>query len=206
MSVVDEARMRGMGRRVRAMILHPRSEWEAIAREPATVRGLFTGYVMYLAAIGPVCATLSSLVFGWSGAAHDLHPGVFGSIVSGILSYALGVAAIYGMGLLIAAVAPIFDGERDRIAAMKVAAYFPTAAWLAGIFLLFPPLGALGLLGLYSLFILWLGLPRLMKVPPHKALVFTLVMIVAAMAVELLVSTVVGAAVVSMLPAPGGAI
>ncbi|MGZ8522076.1 MAG: hypothetical protein ACXWX7_18220 [Candidatus Binatia bacterium] len=41
-------------------------------------------------------------------------------------------------------------------------------------------LGFLQILGLYRLYLLYLGLPRLMKTPEDKALVYTIVVIFAA--------------------------
>lgn len=201
MSVIDETRMKGLAARVRALMLHPRSEWEAIETEPATVRGLYTGYVMYLAAIPPLCAFVGALIFGYSGVAADLHPSPVGQAVAGIISYALSLGGVYLMGLIIEAAAPYFGGVKDRMAAMKVAAYFPTALWLAGVFLLIPQIAALSILGLYSLFLLWLGLPRLMKVGEDKALVFTAVIVLAAIVVQVIILSLVGAAGVSLLPA-----
>ena len=40
--------------RVKGIILRPSPEWDIIDGEPATVKGLFTGYAMILAAIGPL--------------------------------------------------------------------------------------------------------------------------------------------------------
>jgi hypothetical protein len=48
----------------------------------------------------------------------------------------------------------------------------------------------LSILGLYSLYLLYLGLPRLMKAPADKAMPYTLVTIVAAVALALLVGAV----------------
>ncbi len=70
---------------------------------------------------------------------------------------------------------------------MKLAAYSPTAMWLAGVFALFPPLGVLALLGLYSLYILFKGAPVVARVPEDRALVFTLVLVLCAFALNLLV-------------------
>jgi hypothetical protein len=48
--------------------------------------------------------------------------------------------------------------------------YSHTPLWLAGIFLLIPGLNFLLILGLYGLYLLWTGLPLLMRVPDEKAL------------------------------------
>ena len=42
--------------RVQNMLLKPKAEWGVIDAEPATVQGIYTSYVMILAAIGPICS------------------------------------------------------------------------------------------------------------------------------------------------------
>src|SRR5690348_18078419 len=45
--------------RVKAILVEPRNEWPKIAAEPATVQSLYTGWIMILAAIGPLALLLS---------------------------------------------------------------------------------------------------------------------------------------------------
>ncbi len=205
MSLTDEqnAKMRGIAARAKALILTPKAEWAVIDGERPTTRELYTGYVMILAAIPAVCSVIGGLIFSGSAwALVGFSP--VSIIVSGIVSYGLALAGVFVMGLLIETIAPSFGGVKDRSQAMKVAAYFPTAAWLAGVFNLVPGIAVLTILGLYSLYLLYLGLPRLMKVAQDKALVFTLVVILAAIVVEVLIFTLVGAARVSLMPVAGG--
>src|SRR3546814_386237 len=93
------------------------------------------------------------------------------------MSYVLTLAAIYIVALVIDALAPTFGGQKNPIQALKVAVYSGTAGWVAGIASLLPTLAILGGLvgGLYSLYLLYLGLPRLMKAPEDKAVVYTVV-------------------------------
>lgn len=192
MTVVDEARMRGIGQRAKALILHPRSEWAVIAAEPATIRGLYVGYVMILAAIPPVAGLIGAFLFGFGWFGHGYHSSLIGAVVDAVVDYALSLGSVYLVGLIIEAAAPYFGGTRDRIQAMKVSAFFPTAYWLAGVFAIIPALAPLEILGLYSLFILWLGLPRLMNVAEDKALLYTLSVILAALVVMIIVRAVAG--------------
>ena len=46
--------------------------------------------------------------------------------------------------------------------------------WLAGIFLVLPGLRFLVLTGLYGVYVLWIGLPRLVKAPEQRSQGFTL--------------------------------
>ena len=199
MTILDQAKMRGVAARAKALILHPRSEWELIATEVATIRSLYVGYVVILAAIPAMAGLVGALVFGFGGFGRIYHVSIIGIAVAAIIGYALNLGAVYVMGLIIETAAPYFGGTKDRIQAMKVAAFFPTATWLAGIFSLIPQLAPLQILGLYSLFILWLGLPRLMNVAEDKALLYTITVIVAAIVVMTVISVAVGMATTSML-------
>ena len=122
-----------------------------------------------------------------------------GAIVTAILTYALGLASVYAMGLIIDYAAPYFGGTKDRIQAMKLSAFFPTASWLVGVFALVPALAPLRILGLFSLFVLWLGLAKLMRVPQDKSLVYFLVVIVCAIILFMLVAIIASMAAVSTL-------
>ena len=76
--------------------------------------------------------------------------------------------------------------------ALKVAAYSSTASWVAGIFGLIPALSWLRILGLYSLYLLYLGLPVLMKAPQDKAAGYTGVVIIAAIVLFMVIGLVAG--------------
>ena len=49
----------------------------------------------------------------------------------------------------------------------------------------------LSILGLYSLFLLYRGLPRVMRCSPNKTTAYTLVVILAAIVVYLVIATIV---------------
>jgi len=195
--------------RVKGILLSPRIEWEKIEAEPATVRGIFTGYVIVLAAIGPVAHLIGGLIFGYGGFGFSYHPSVIGSLATAIVGYGLGLVMVYLFAFVINALAPNFGGQKNFTQAFKVAAYSATAAWVSGIFGLIPALGILGIVGLYSLYLFYLGLPRLMKAPATQALPYTLV-VVAVMIVLGLVVGVISMAVqapfhlAGALTTPGG--
>ena len=170
----------GIIARVKAILLSPAAEWEKIDLEPATIRSLYMGYILVLAAIGPVCTAFGGLVFGYGTWLVHYRPSVSAALSQAILGYLLSLVMVFVLGLIIDALAPSFDGQKNRIQAFKVAAYSMTASWVAGAFGLIPALSMLSILGLYGFYLLYLGLPRLMKSPPDKAMVYTLVTVVAA--------------------------
>jgi hypothetical protein len=183
----------GLILRVKAILLQPKAEWEQIDGEQTSIGDIYKSYILILAAIGPVCTLIHSVLFGYSFLGITYKPGVLGSISTAIVSYLLGLLLVYVLAWIIDLLAPSFGGVANRHQAFKVAAYSSTAAWVAGIFNLLPGLGLLTLLGLYSLYLLYLGLPRLMKAPEDKALGYTAVTIVLAVILFIVGTTVAGA-------------
>src|SRR5215470_5990792 len=118
--------------RVKAILLTPNSEWSVIEREPGDAAYLFTNYVAILAAIPAVCGLIGSLL---------QHHGFFYSVVSAVVEYILTFVMVYIMAFVIDGLAPSFSGQKNFGNALRVAAYFPTPYWLAGIFSLIPALG-----------------------------------------------------------------
>jgi hypothetical protein len=94
------------------------------------------------------------------------------------------------LGLMIDLLAPVFGGRRDFGCAFKLAVYSYTPVWLAGIFLLAPGLRFLTLTAVYGAYIVWRGLPLLMKSPPANVPAYSAVIVGGACALTLLVAAV----------------
>jgi hypothetical protein len=164
--------------RVKEILLQPSATWEKIAAETASVKGLYTGYVMILAAIPAVATLIGTSVVGMGGFGLNFKMPIVWGVPIAIVSYIISLVMVYIFALVIDAMAPNFGTEKNRPQAFKVAAYTGTAAWLAGIFALIPALGALGLLGLYSVYLLYLGLKKVMKAPEDKSVGYTAVVVI----------------------------
>lgn len=175
--------------RVQRVLRTPKEEWPVIAGEPATVGSLYTGYIIPLAAIGPIASIIGWTVLGMRVPfAGSVRVPLGLAVRNAALQYGGALVGVFILALIIDALAPTFGGQKNQIEALKVAAYSATAAWVAGIFGLVPALGVLGLLGLYSLYLLFLGLPILMKAPADKAMGYTLVVVVVAVVLGFLMS------------------
>ncbi len=158
--------------RAKNLLLQPKAEWPIIEAERPTTVELYTGYVMILAAIGPVASLIGMSVFGINVPfVGRIRTPLVQGITTGLVSYGLSLAMLYVLSRIIDWLAPRFGGRRDPAQAMKVAAYGCTAAWLGGLFSLLPALSVFGLLaGLYTLYLLYTGLPVLMKSSPDRSL------------------------------------
>jgi hypothetical protein len=166
--------------RVKNLVTHPRDEWTAIEAEPHTVLDLYTGYVMILSAIPAIAGFvgLSLVGIGPFGATYRVAPGP--GLVHALVSYLLSLAFVYVLALVIDALAPAFGSRRDFIQALKLAAYSQTPYWIASVLTAVPALWIITvLLGLYSLYLLFVGLPILMKTPPDKAVPYIVVVLMA---------------------------
>ncbi len=180
--------------RVQNILVRPREEWERIAAEDTPPAALYRGYVIPLAAIGPVASLIGLWAVGTLGILGRIHASLAKALIYALIAYILALAAVYLLGLIIDFVAPSFGGEKNFQQAFKVAAYSSIPGWLGGIFHLFPAIGFIGgLIGLYGLYLLYLGVPALMKVPRERALPCTVVVIVAAIVIYLLIGVVAGA-------------
>jgi hypothetical protein len=174
--------------RVKNILLTPKTEWPVIEREPGDPAYLFKNYVAILAAIPAVCGFIGAVLIGM---------GIFFALVHAIVGYLLTFVGVFVMAFVIDALAGVFGGQKNFPNAMKVSAYFPTAAWLAGAFNIIPALALLSILGLYSFYLLYTGLSPLMKAPQEKAVVYTIAVVVCAIIVWI-VMLAIPAAVIGM--------
>ncbi len=176
----------GLLSRVKKIVLSPKSEWPVIASEPTTVPQLYAGYVVPLALLAALLGFLRISVLGVEPAFGNR----FRMPISSGLEFTamMFVSALFGVlvvGLIIGALAPIFSGTKDRRQALKAAAYSLTPAMLSCVFALSPIFGTLLqlLAGCYGIYVLYLGLPVLMRSPKEKAFGYSASVVIAAILV-----------------------
>jgi hypothetical protein len=193
MSVMGSTRSQGLIARVIGILTRPKAEWDVIAPEAATTQGLMLGYAAILAALPAIAGAVHGLMpHCLFGVCYTPNP-VF-VIIGAVVSYVISVIGVFVVGIIIDALAPSFGGEKNPVQATKVAVYSWTAAWLAGIFVIVPWVGfLLSLLGLYSLYLLYTGIPKLMKSPEDKSLIYTVVVIALAVVVFVIGGAIAGA-------------
>ena len=180
--------------RVKRLLLTPSTEWDRIDAEPATIRGLYVGYVCILAAIPAIASLIGGQLFGHGMFGISLKPSLTSAIVGAVVTYGMTLLSVFLLALIIDALAPSFDGQKNRVQAFKVSAYTGTAGWTFGVLNVFPPLGIIVMLAsLYGLYLLYLGLPKLMKAPKEKAFGYTAVTILCAIVLFIVVGAISGA-------------
>ena len=155
----------------------PNTEWQQIRDEETTIPNILIGYVAPLALIPPVCDLIGQTLFN-----HMLQGDIWQAILRAAITWVVSVALVFLLGILINALAETFEADRNDLAAQKVAAYSLTPSFLSGVFSLWPPLWWVSLFALAAMvFLMYRGLPILMKAPQERALSYAATVTIAAM-------------------------
>jgi hypothetical protein len=178
--------------RAKGILTEPAKEWPRIEAEPQTIIDILKSYSIPLAAIGPICQFLASQIFGFRFFGLPYRPSLTASSSIALMSFAMVLLGLFVLSFIVGFLAPKFGGAADRTKAFKLVAYSMTAAALAGIFGLIPALGWLSIVGLYSLYLFHAGVTRLMNVPQDKAMIFTAMTLLCAVALYAVGGSVVG--------------
>jgi|CXWL01.1.fsa_nt_gi hypothetical protein len=186
MTIEPTSASAGLIDRIKNILLTPKAEWDRIAGEPVDVGKLYMGYVLPLAALSAVCAFVGMSVVGIMGFRIGLVPGLIGAAIQ----VAMALVGVFVLAFVTNALAPTFGSQQNMGQAHKLAVYGSTAGFLAGVFTIFPPLAVLGIVGLYSLALIYIGLPRLMKTPEDKRIGYFATIIVVCIVVGIVLSVV----------------
>ncbi len=171
----------GILNRIKNILLTPKTEWQKIAAEPTTIGQLYIGYVVPLTAWAALMSLVRLTLIG------TRLP--FGDVVRTPLAGGLGLAAwtfvgsfvgLFLVGLIVNALAPTFGGTRNQTQALKVAAYSLTPAYMGSVLALSPVLPSLLQFAVlcYGLYVLYLGLPVVMRAPQDRALGYTATVVI----------------------------
>jgi len=177
--------------RVKRLCVSPTTEWPIIAGETTAAGSLITGYVLPLATIAAVAGFIGGSVIGRSLPFVGMYRVPIASGIGvAIFAIVMAVVGVFVLSVIINALAPTFGAEKNSAQAFKVAAYSFTPAWVAGVFQILPIGSSVLMLlgGLYGLYLLYLGLPRLMKCPEDKAIAYTAVVAVSAIVLSFVIS------------------
>jgi hypothetical protein len=165
--------------RVQDILLKPNDTWPVIAGEPGDIASIYKDYLIYLALIPAVCGFIGMSLIGFGGFGFSMRIPIVSGLVSMLVGYVMSLVMVFVISLVANALAPKFGGTPNPLNALKLIAYGSTAGMVGGIFSLLPSLSMLGLLtALYSVYLIYTGVPVLMKCPAEKSMPYTAVLIV----------------------------
>lgn len=181
--------------RAQKILLDPRNEWNVIAGETSSTGDIYRNYLLYLAALPALAGFIKGSLIGTTvPVLGTMRVGIFAGLGTMVLRYAMSLAMIYVVALIIDALAPYFKAQKDPLQALKTIAYAYTAAMVASIAQVLPWIGWLVALagGIYSIYLLYLALPVTMKCPPESARKYTVVSVLATVVLGWIVILTIG--------------
>lgn len=181
------------------LLTNPDREWQEIREQSESLPKIYLNHVLLLALIPAVAGFFGTTQVGWQigdGQVIRLTPS--SALPLCILFYAAIIAGIYIMGRFIDFFAATYGVTEQEPKGVTLAAYTATPLLLTGVVAVYPSVWLNMLAGLiamaYSVYLLYEGLPILMKIPPDRGFMFAssvltvgLVMLVALFAVTVVI-------------------
>jgi hypothetical protein len=182
-------------RRIVYLIFRPAAEWDAIAGETTSVDRLLRHYILPLALLAPVATVIGMKTFdrAWDPVHGFLVPAEQ-ILAAGTATYFATVGSILVLAAIFTLIAPMFGVVRDYSAALKVATYGAIPVMLAGATLLLPVMAIVAMVGMcHTLYLLWVGVRRVLHIPSEDAAEFVGISLVLLTLLSVLVGATAGA-------------
>jgi len=186
--------------RAQQIILKPTETWRTIKNEAHSVQELIINYAAPLALIPAVATLIRLTIFGIRIPAGQVARAPFmDAFIGSLLGYVAQLLFLLAGAWIIYYLAAYFNARSDYNSAFKITVYSSTPVWLLGIFLILPGLEALQIFGLYSIYLTYQGLLNLLETPPEKVLWYTVLIIIATVMINLILTIFIGDAVLGPL-------
>ncbi len=181
--------------RIKNILLSPKTEWDVINQEEETLNNIAVKYVLIIALIPSIATAI-----GYSNFTIEIMGQKISTNVSPISlflkNYITSIISFYICTYVVDALASNFNSEKNINKSAQLVAYSFTASWIAGIFSLIPILSFLSIVGLYSIYLFYIGLPKLKKTPEDKILPYMLVSALVIIGINLAIGFALGKMIV----------
>jgi hypothetical protein len=182
------------------LLSHPDQEWESIRNEPNTLSRHYLAHTVILAAIPAVCGYIGATQIGWrigdDPTIHLLTPESALQLCT--LFYLAMITGVFVLGKFIDFLSITYQGDDHTARGVALASYTSTPLFVVGVIALFPVLWVNMLVAMlaiaYTVFLLYEGIPILMKIPSERGFMFAssvvtvgLVMLVGMMAITVII-------------------
>lgn len=184
------------------LLTNPDNQWKAIRKDSESVTRLYTGHVLLLALIPAVAGFVGTTQVGWQiGDGQVTRLSINSALSLSVLFYAAMLAGIFILGKFIDFFAATYDAGDQAPRGVAMAAYTATPMFLIGVIAVYPNIWVNMLAGLvaiaYAVYLLYEGLPILMKIPEDRGFMFAtavltvgLVMFVGLLAISVVIWSV----------------
>lgn len=159
------------------LLTHPDREWEAIRNDSESVGKLYLGHVLFLALIPALAGFYGSTQVGWQiGDGQIIRLTSTSALQLSVLFYGAMLAGIFIIGRFIDFFAATYEVKDSTPRGITLAAYTATPVFLLGVIAAYPNIWVNMIAGLiavaYAVYLLYEGLPILMKIPEDRGFMF----------------------------------
>jgi len=159
------------------ILTHPDREWESIRSDQESTTKLYLGHVLVLALVPALSAYFGTTQVGWQigeGEVVKLTQNSAAQLC--ILFYAAMLCGIFLIGKFIDFFSLTYGADESEHNGIVLASYTATPLFLVGIIAVYPVLWVNMIAGViaicWSVYLLFEGLPILMKIPEERGFMF----------------------------------
>jgi hypothetical protein len=160
------------------VLYHPKVEWRQIREEHYSKVTCYRSYIIFLAAIPPLSVFIGTTGIGWSLTGDTFaRLTVSSALPIAIAFYFALMAGVWLMASLIHWMEKTYGSESNLDDCMVLTTFTATPMFLAGLSGLIPLLWLDVLIGMaavgYTIYLLYTGVPVIMKIPKDRAFFFS---------------------------------
>lgn len=165
-----------MLKHVFGFFIDPSEEWRAI-RDRRPTLGQIMLLVMILGAIPVISGFIGTTQFGWQiGTSETVRLTTRSAALISVAYYVVIIAAVLSIGWMIYWMGETYGANKPLSQCIVLAAFIPTPLFLIGVMQLYPILWLNLIVALpalaYTVFLLYLGIPIVMEIPPERGFLF----------------------------------
>ena len=159
------------------VLTHPDQAWQHIRDKPESLPQLYFSHVLLLALIPAIAGFYGTTQVGWQiGDGQVIRLTSASALPICALFYTAIVAGIYIIGRFIDFFAATYGVPEDKPKGVTLVAYTATPLLFVGVVAVYPSVWLIMCIGLvalaYSVYLLYEGLPILMKIPAERGFMF----------------------------------
>ncbi len=159
------------------LFAHPAQEWENIHQEHCSIGKCYCTHVLFLAALPAISGFIGTTQIGWQiGTSELVKLTTESALLIAIATYVTMLVAVFSIGWMIHWMGKTYGTEQELPQGIALAAFSATPMFIMGLMALYPILWLNMIVGMpalaYSIYLLYTGLPIMMKVTKETGFLF----------------------------------
>lgn len=171
-----------MLKHITGLAINPKQEWQKISEAHYSIKTLYLSYFIFVAAIPPICLYFGVTKFGWSIAGIEfVKIDAASALPLAIVLYFALLVGLVGMSLMMRWMQGTYDSNAPAGSFCALTMFSTTPLILFGATMIYPLVWVNLLVGLlavsYAVYLFYLGMPIMAKIPESKGFLFSSAMV-----------------------------